>query len=62
MNKRSLWKSKKLMSMVVPNARACGQSGGSINLEAAFWLLVNVMAAIYGAFVAGLFTGLFLIN
>ncbi|WP_368206375.1 hypothetical protein [Aeromonas sp. s5] len=35
---------------------------GSMNLEAAFWLLVNVMAAIYGAFVAGLFTGLFLVN
>lgn len=33
-----------------------------MNGEAAFWVLVNVMALIYGAFVAGLFTGLFLVN
>ncbi len=33
-----------------------------MNGEAAFWVLVNVMALSYGAFVAGLFTGLFLVN
>ncbi len=33
-----------------------------MNREAAFWLLVNVAAAVYGAFVAGLCTGLFLVN
>ena len=29
-----------------------------MNGEAAFWILVNVMALFYGAFVSGLFTGL----
>ena len=33
-----------------------------MNREAAFWILVNVMALFYGAFIAGLFTGLFLVN
>lgn len=33
-----------------------------MNGEAAFWVLINVMAIFYGAFVAGLFTGLFLVN
>ncbi len=33
-----------------------------MNGEAAFWVLVNLMAMFYGAFVAGLFTGLFLVN
>lgn len=33
-----------------------------MNHEAAFWILINVMALFYGAFVAGLFTGLFLVN
>lgn len=33
-----------------------------MNYQAAFWVLVNVMALFYGAFVAGLFTGLFLVN
>ncbi len=33
-----------------------------MNGEAAFWVMVNVMALFYGAFVAGLFTGLFLVN
>lgn len=33
-----------------------------MNCEAAFWILVNVMALFYGAFIAGLFTGLFLVN
>ncbi len=33
-----------------------------MNHEAAFWLLVNVMAAVYGAFIAGLCIGLFLAN
>lgn len=33
-----------------------------MNGEAVFWVLVNVMALFYGALVAGLFTGLFLVN
>ncbi|RAJ06374.1 hypothetical protein DEU50_104155 [Aeromonas salmonicida] len=33
-----------------------------VSTEGAFWLLVNVMAAVYGAFVAGLSAGLFLVN
>ncbi|MBC8674200.1 hypothetical protein H2136_18115 [Aeromonas hydrophila] len=33
-----------------------------VSTEGAFWLLVNVMALFYGAFVAGLFTGLFLVH
>lgn len=33
-----------------------------MNGEAAFWVLVNVIALFYGAFVAGLFTDLFLVN
>lgn len=33
-----------------------------MNGEVVFWVLVNVMALFYGAFVAGLFTGLFLVN
>lgn len=33
-----------------------------VSTEGAFWLLVNMMALFYGAFVAGLFTGLFLVH